>query len=141
MLRYALSEGKIVFDRWWFTLVPIHLIDAAGTSHDIPVEMHGNGYNYEAEEVGRCLREGKKQSDLWSWNDSLDLIGLMDSIRMDCGIFYRARLTTGIIRLSRMSADILIFFNAIKLVARFFLINFLAFTSSPDNWHRTKLFG
>jgi predicted dehydrogenase len=82
------TEGKIVFDRWWFTLVPIHLIDAAGVSHDIPVEMHGNGYNYEAEEVGRCIRERKQQSDLWSWNDSLELIRLMDGIRQECGISY-----------------------------------------------------
>jgi predicted dehydrogenase len=82
------TEGKIVFDRWWFTLVPIHLVDAAGTSHDIPVEMHGNGYNYEASEVGRCLREGKKQSESWSWDDSIELINLMDGIRKECGIFY-----------------------------------------------------
>jgi scyllo-inositol 2-dehydrogenase (NADP+) len=82
------TEGKIIFDRWWFTPVPIRLVDAAGTSHDVPVEMHGNGYNYEADEVGLCLREGKKQSDFWNWNDSLELIDLMDGIRKECGIYY-----------------------------------------------------
>lgn len=47
-----------------------------------------NGYEYEAEEAAQCIRAGKTQSDLWSWNNSIEMITLMDAIRKACGIVY-----------------------------------------------------
>lgn len=46
------------------------------------------GYNYEANHVMQCLREGKTESPLWSLDDSLNLIDLLDTLRQAAGIQY-----------------------------------------------------
>lgn len=48
----------------------------------------GSGYTYEIEEVQACLKAGKTQSDLWSWDDSSSLHGLLDEIREKAGISF-----------------------------------------------------
>lgn len=50
--------------------------------------MKSNGYQFEAEEVANCILAGKTQSGLWSLNDSLQLVEIMDTIRNKCGIVY-----------------------------------------------------
>jgi len=82
------EKGKIVFDKWWFTPVPIHLFDADGKEIPVPLKFVGNGYNYEATEVVNCLEQGKKQSDSMSWDDSLLLIDTLDAIRKEIGLTY-----------------------------------------------------
>ena len=47
-----------------------------------------NGYEYEAEEVNACLREGKKESDLLPLADTLEIMKLMDNIRKEWGLTY-----------------------------------------------------
>ena len=42
---------------------------ARSTSFNFP----GNGYQFQFEEVARCLAAGKTQSEIMSWNDSLAL--------------------------------------------------------------------
>ncbi|MGM9506910.1 Gfo/Idh/MocA family protein [Larkinella sp. GY13] len=46
------------------------------------------GYDYEAEHVSDCLRLKKTESPLWSLDDSLNLIGLLDAVRAEAGIVY-----------------------------------------------------
>jgi len=82
------EKGKIVFDKWWFTPVPIHLFDADGKEIPVLLKFVGNGYNYEAAEVVNCLEQGKKQSDSMSWDDSLLLIDTLDAIRKEIGLSY-----------------------------------------------------
>jgi predicted dehydrogenase len=53
-----------------------------------PFEWTSGGYDYEAAEVMRCLEVGKTQSELWSWQNSLDVIGILDKIRKAIGLEY-----------------------------------------------------
>jgi predicted dehydrogenase len=46
------------------------------------------GYNFEAQEVTKCLQAGKKESDLMPLSMSVKLISLLDEIRQQAGIFY-----------------------------------------------------
>lgn len=46
------------------------------------------GYEYEARHVMQCLAEGRTESPLWSLDNSLDLIGLLDAVRTEAGIHY-----------------------------------------------------
>ena len=46
------------------------------------------GYNFEAEEVMRCLAEGKKESDIMPHSLSLSILEIMDKIREDAGLKY-----------------------------------------------------
>lgn len=59
-----------------------------GKEEIIDVPMVGNGYNYEAQEAMRCIREGKLQSDIWSMEKTLGIMQLMDAMRADWGFKY-----------------------------------------------------
>lgn len=48
----------------------------------------GNGYNYEAEEVHRCLREERRESADWPLDRSLAVLRTLDAIRAQWGLRY-----------------------------------------------------
>lgn len=54
----------------------------------IPFDYDVLGLKYEAEEVMRCLRAGKKESDLVPHSFSLDLMAIMDEVRNQIGLVY-----------------------------------------------------
>ncbi len=54
--------------------------------HELPTT--GKGYSHEIENVHACLRAGKKESDLWSLQNSLDLVSLLDTVRKETGITF-----------------------------------------------------
>jgi predicted dehydrogenase len=82
------TKGKIVLDHLWFCPGNVKLYDSLGNEKVFHFEFKSNGYECEAEAVANCLLEGKTQSDLWSWNDSIQLITLMDEVRKQCGVVY-----------------------------------------------------
>jgi predicted dehydrogenase len=82
------TKGKIILNPSWHCPGNIKLIDRNGKEKTIEFAFKSNGYEFEAEEVVRSLLSGRKQSDLWSWDDSLKLISQMDAIRKECGIVY-----------------------------------------------------
>lgn len=53
-----------------------------------PFDWFSAGYHYEAEEVMKCLGAQKIQSELWSWQNSFDLISILDEIRAKIGLTY-----------------------------------------------------
>ncbi|MGB2760996.1 MAG: gfo/Idh/MocA family oxidoreductase, partial [Maribacter stanieri] len=65
-----------------------YTIEKDGESTSNEVGKRGKGYVHEIEEVQDCLASGKKQSDLWSHQNSLDLIEIMDSVRKLTGIVF-----------------------------------------------------
>lgn len=48
----------------------------------------GKGYVHEIEEVHHCLLNQKQESENWSLQDSLNLIELMDEIRLKVGVIF-----------------------------------------------------
>ena len=53
---------------------------------DLPLES--NGYQYEALEVMRCVKEGLLESPDMTWETSLRIMNQIDDIRKNCGIIY-----------------------------------------------------
>jgi dihydrodiol dehydrogenase / D-xylose 1-dehydrogenase (NADP) len=57
-----------------------------------PQELHfpieSNGYVYEAAEVHRCLCAGQMESELMSWEKTLNMMALMDAFRQEWGVVY-----------------------------------------------------
>ena len=47
----------------------------------IKLPFGGNGYHYEADEVGRCLRSGLLESELMPLSESLEIMETMDAVR------------------------------------------------------------
>jgi hypothetical protein len=54
----------------------------------IEAGMPGNGYQYEAAEVQRCLRAGERESPLVPHATTLEIMGLLDDIRARIGVSY-----------------------------------------------------
>lgn len=82
------DKGKIVVPYFW-TAESAQLYDENGNIADeVSIPFPANGYVYEAEEVNRCIREGKKESDTIPLQDTLDIIGIMDDIRKEWGLTY-----------------------------------------------------
>lgn len=81
------SNGSIFIDPKWHQAQGYSVLKNGKTIHcDLPTL--GNGYTYEIEEVHNCLQQGKLQSDLWSHQNSLDLITLLDNIRKEAKIVF-----------------------------------------------------
>jgi predicted dehydrogenase len=82
------TEGYIrIHSPWWrgttFTL------SVQGKSDEVfECPLTGNGYNYQAAEVVRCLREGKLESDVMPLDETRSIMATMDSIRAQWGLKY-----------------------------------------------------
>lgn len=64
-------------------------VSVAGKNpYEINLPLTGNGYNYEAAEVARCLREGLTESDVMPLDETLSIVQTMDTIRAQWGLKY-----------------------------------------------------
>ena len=64
----------------------LSLNSSCDNSYSIPYV--GSGHQYEAEEVVRCLKMGKLESDLMPLDDTIEIIRIMDQIRAQLDIRY-----------------------------------------------------
>jgi predicted dehydrogenase len=70
-------------------------VELAGKEKETFIYTPGfRGYHFEAEEVMRCLDEGKKESQIVPLTFSRDLINTLDKIRDIAGIEYRQHLNS-----------------------------------------------
>jgi predicted dehydrogenase len=72
---------------WWR---PESMTMSRPDKEDETVEapVSGNGFNYEAAEVMRCLEAGKKESDVMPLDETLSVMRTMDGIRAEWGLRY-----------------------------------------------------
>ncbi|MBN1759618.1 MAG: Gfo/Idh/MocA family oxidoreductase [Chitinispirillaceae bacterium] len=82
------SNGQLLLNSWWHTPTSIDLLRADCATEHLTFNIPGNGYQYEAAEVMRCLIEGKTESPQWSTGHSKRLMELLDSVRQQTGIRY-----------------------------------------------------
>ena len=71
--------SAFLHDRWHETQGYSLEMDGKMTDFDLPTI--GSGYSYEIEEVHKCLKKGLIESEMWSWQNSIDLINLLDEVR------------------------------------------------------------
>jgi predicted dehydrogenase len=48
----------------------------------------GNGFNYQIDEVARCIAAGKRESDIMPLDETLSIMKLLDDIRKQWGLKY-----------------------------------------------------
>ncbi len=80
------TKGRLLIHPRWHETNGFTVITDAPVFTEEPTL--GKGYTHEIEEVHRALGKGEVQSPSWSWNNSLELIGLMDRIRELIGLSY-----------------------------------------------------
>ena len=79
------THGSVFLEpRWHETEVLSLEKEGEVTRFDLPTP--GNGYTFEIEEVNACLRRGDLESALWSHQNSLDLVAMMDEVRAIGGV-------------------------------------------------------
>ena len=81
------SKGSIYIDPRWHETDGFSL-HKGDTEERTDLPTTGKGYSHEIEEVHECLKKGKLQSDLWSHQNSIDLISLMDEVRRQSGVVF-----------------------------------------------------
>jgi len=81
------SEGRINLNTPWYKAKSYTLIkNDLKNKYQMPLK--GKGYTYEIEECHKCIRENKIESALWSHQNSLDLIKIVDEVRSQIGLEY-----------------------------------------------------
>ena len=63
-------------------------LKAGDREEEVEFKEQGNGYNYEAAEVGRCLREGLRESPTMTLDETIALMNILDAVRAQWGLTY-----------------------------------------------------
>lgn len=79
------TKGQINLNKTWHMAESYTMIkDEKETNYDLPT--NGMGYTYEIEECHQCLRNNAMESQLWSHQNSLELIQLVDKVKNQIGL-------------------------------------------------------
>ncbi|MDR3191753.1 MAG: Gfo/Idh/MocA family oxidoreductase [Treponema sp.] len=81
------TQGRIHLPDFVFSHRAELAVPGRYTYHYEP-DFVSNGYNYEAEEVTRCIRAGKRESETMSLSESLVIMETMDRIRAQNSFAY-----------------------------------------------------
>jgi hypothetical protein len=54
----------------------------------MPVPDGARGMFWEADEVARCVRDGKLESETMPWQESIVIMEVMDTVRQQGGLTY-----------------------------------------------------
>jgi predicted dehydrogenase len=82
------TKGRIQIHRPWWSPTNFTLFVNGKDPEYIKVDCPLNGYNYEALEVGRCLREGKLESPIMPLDESLQIMKTLGDLRSEWGLSY-----------------------------------------------------
>jgi predicted dehydrogenase len=82
------TAGRIrIHSPWWKgTTATLQRDGQPDETLDLPYE--GNGYNYQAIEVARCVREGLSESPVMPVSETIEIMKTMDALRAQWGIKY-----------------------------------------------------
>ncbi len=82
------TKGSIRIDKSWFTPTSFTLQQTGKNPEKFVFNLEYEGYNYEALEVNQCLRNGKLESDIMPWKDTLAVMKTLDVLREQWGLKY-----------------------------------------------------
>lgn len=85
--KIAGSKGSLSLRPMWHCAQG-YSFEEGGDVENFDLPTMGLGYANEIVEVHECLRAGKLQSDLWSHQNSIDLMKLMDEVRNQVGAIF-----------------------------------------------------
>lgn len=72
---------------WWKGSAMTHYLDSGGEEF-IEFPFTGNGYQFEAVEFMRCLREGRTESPVMPLDETLSIMQTLDTLRAQWGLKY-----------------------------------------------------
>ena len=81
------TDGSIKLHAPWWKAATL-TVNSGGKSEEVTIPYEGQGMNYEAKEVGDCLRAGKTESDLLPLSETLSIMKTLDTLRGQWGLKY-----------------------------------------------------
>ncbi|NKB68960.1 MAG: gfo/Idh/MocA family oxidoreductase [Candidatus Latescibacteria bacterium] len=85
--RIVGTEGNIAINAPFWKSTAATLKNGDGEQH-VEHPLEGNGYNYQAAEVARCLAQGELESPLMPLDESLEIMKILDTLRAQWGLKY-----------------------------------------------------
>ncbi len=83
------TAGRINLNAFWYEAQGFSFTkNDHQTEYSFPTK--GRGFTYEIEECHKCIQNGVIESSVWSHQNSLDLISIVDEIRTQIGLIYPA---------------------------------------------------
>lgn len=82
------TKGRLHIHSPWYKSMHLTLQLNSGEKTEFPFPHSGNGFEFQIEEVVRCLNEGKIESDLMPHRMSLLMAEVSDEIRRQGGVKY-----------------------------------------------------
>lgn len=82
------TDGYIRLHEGWYRGSAMTLRRRGADDEHIEPPQVGNGYNYEVDEVARCLAADKTESDIMPLDETLAIVRTMDEIRAQWGLRY-----------------------------------------------------
>lgn len=81
------TKGRIETANFWMA-DKATLTTYDKTEKTCSYDYKGGAYKYEALEVQNCVKQGKIQSNIMPWPDSIAVMNIMDKVRKDMGLIY-----------------------------------------------------
>jgi dihydrodiol dehydrogenase / D-xylose 1-dehydrogenase (NADP) len=82
------TEGYVRIHAPWWRPESMTISRPGKENETVAVPVSGNGFNYEAAEVMRCLEAGKTESDIMPLDETISVMRTMDRIRAAWGLRY-----------------------------------------------------
>lgn len=82
------TRGTIHLQPSWWMSRQITITRPGQDNEVIDLEQQGNGYNYEAAEVARCIRAGMLESPIMPLDETLSIMQTLDTARAQWGLRY-----------------------------------------------------
>jgi len=82
------TDGRITIPPAWWNPRRVTIARSGQEPQELEMPVRGNGYNYQAEEVARCLAEGKAESQIMPLEESIEIMETMDEVRAQWGLRY-----------------------------------------------------
>jgi len=82
------QKGTIHMHARWHESSSFSLLIKGERPEDARFDFSGKGYTYEIEEVIRSVQDGKTESALWTLQNSLELMEILDAVRGKIGVIY-----------------------------------------------------
>ncbi|MFN8148519.1 MAG: Gfo/Idh/MocA family oxidoreductase [Candidatus Nanopelagicales bacterium] len=81
-------DARIEVDRQFFCTRGFTLFYSDDTPERVERPFEGNGMRFEAAEVGRCIREGLRESPVMPLHETVSIMETLDEIRRQIGLVY-----------------------------------------------------
>ncbi len=81
------TKGRINLNTLWHQ-TQSYTLTIDEQDEEVLLPTKGKGFTYEIEECHHCIKENRIESELWSHQNSLELIKMVDEVRNQIGLIY-----------------------------------------------------